>query len=141
MNPCTSKVLLFTFLMVSCEAHACLVAQSRLTLFYPMDHSPPGSFVHGIVQARILKWIAISSSRGSFPPRDRSCFPWSLSAPALQVDFLPLSLQGSPPEKHKSFQFWWRPVHLCVLCCLCLWCLISESLAKCKVMSFTPVFF
>ena len=36
----------------------------------PMDCSPPGSPVHGIFQARILEWVAISSSRGSSQPRD-----------------------------------------------------------------------
>ena len=36
----------------------------------PMDCSPPGFSVHGILQARTLEWIAISSSRGSSPPRD-----------------------------------------------------------------------
>ena len=40
-----------------------------------MDCSPPGSSVHGISQARILEWVAISFSRGSFPPRDRTCIP------------------------------------------------------------------
>ena len=38
-----------------------LCAQSCLTLCDPMDCSPPGSFVHGIFQARILEWVAISS--------------------------------------------------------------------------------
>ena len=37
-----------------------------------MDCSPPGSFVHGILQARILEWVAISFSRGSSWPRDRT---------------------------------------------------------------------
>ena len=46
------------------------VAQSCLTLCDPMDWSPPGSSVHGILQARILEWGAISSSRGSSQPRD-----------------------------------------------------------------------
>ena len=41
-----------------------------LILCDPMDCSPPGSSVHGILQARILDWIAISFSRGSSPPRD-----------------------------------------------------------------------
>ena len=49
-----------------------LVAQSCLTLRNPMDCSPPGSSVHGILQARILEWVAISSSRGSSPPSDRT---------------------------------------------------------------------
>ena len=37
--------------------------QSCSTIWHPMDHSPPGSSVPGISQARILKWIAIASSR------------------------------------------------------------------------------
>ena len=41
------------------------VAQSCPTLCNPMDCSPPGSSFHGILQARILEWIAISSSTGS----------------------------------------------------------------------------
>ena len=47
-----------------------LVAQSRLTLCDPMNCSPPGSSVHGILQARILEQIAVSSSRGSSRHRD-----------------------------------------------------------------------
>ena len=46
------------------------VAQSCPTLCSPMDSSPPGSSVHGIFQARILEWVAISFSRGSCWPRD-----------------------------------------------------------------------
>ena len=38
----------------------------------PMDCSPPSSSVHGILQARILEWVAISFSSGSFRPRDRT---------------------------------------------------------------------
>ena len=44
-----------------------LCAQSCLTLCDPMDCTPPGSSVHGILQARILEWIAISFFRGIFP--------------------------------------------------------------------------
>ena len=44
-----------------------LVTQSCPTLFDPMDFSPPGSSVHGILQARILKWIAILRSPGDLP--------------------------------------------------------------------------
>ena len=46
------------------------VTRSCSTLCNPMDCSPLGSFVHGIFQARILEWIAISFSRGSSQPRD-----------------------------------------------------------------------
>ena len=49
-----------------------LVTQSCLTLCNPMDCSPPGSSVHGILWARILEWVAISFSRGSSQPRDRT---------------------------------------------------------------------
>ena len=48
------------------------VTQSCPTLCDPMDYSPPGSSVHGILQARILEWVAIPFSRGSFRPRDQS---------------------------------------------------------------------
>ena len=48
------------------------VAQSYPTLCDPVDCSPPGSSVHGILQARILEWVAISFSRASSWPRDRT---------------------------------------------------------------------
>ena len=44
--------------------------QSCLTLCNPMDCSLPGSSVHGILQARVLEWVAMPSSRGSSRPRD-----------------------------------------------------------------------
>ena len=48
----------------------CSVAQLCSTLWDPVDCSPPGFFVHGIFPARILEWVAISSSRESSQPRD-----------------------------------------------------------------------
>ena len=48
-------------------------AQSCPTLCDPMDCSPPGSSVHGVSQARILEWVAISFSRGSSWFRDQTC--------------------------------------------------------------------
>ena len=47
-----------------------LVTQPCPTLCHPMNYSPPGSSVHGILQARILAWIAIPFSRESSQPRD-----------------------------------------------------------------------
>ena len=44
--------------------------QSCLTLSDPTDYSLPGSSVHGILQAKILEWVAMPSSRGSPQPRD-----------------------------------------------------------------------
>ena len=46
---------------------------SRVRLCNPMDSSLPGSSVHGILQARILEWVAISFSRGSSQSKDRTC--------------------------------------------------------------------
>ena len=46
------------------------VTQSCPTLCDPMDCSLPGSSIHGIFQARVLEWVAISFSRGSSRPRD-----------------------------------------------------------------------
>ena len=55
-----------------CCAVLCLVAELCLTLCNSMDCSPPGSSVHGILQARILEWVAMLSSRGSSQPMDRT---------------------------------------------------------------------
>ena len=48
------------------------VAQACPTLCGPMDCRLPGSSVHGIFQARVLEWVAISFSRGSSQPRDQT---------------------------------------------------------------------
>ena len=50
--------------------------QSCPTPCEPMDSSPPGSSVHGILQARILEWVAMPSSRGSSWPGNRTHVPW-----------------------------------------------------------------
>ena len=52
---------------------ACSVAQSCLILCDPMDYSLPGSSVRGILQARTLEWVAMTSSRGSSQPGDQTC--------------------------------------------------------------------
>ena len=63
------------------------VAQSCPILWDPMDRSLPGSSVQGIFEARILEWVAIAFSRGSYQPRNGS--------PTLQADSLP----SEPPGK------------------------------------------
>ena len=71
--------------------HACmraLLLQTCLPLFDPVDGSPPGSFVHGILQARILEWVAISFSRGSSQPGIK---PKSAVSPAFGWQFLLLA--------------------------------------------------
>ena len=58
--------------LVICEVVGGLVAKSCLSLCDPMDCSLPGSSALGILQPRILEWVAISFSRGSFQPRDQT---------------------------------------------------------------------
>ena len=70
-----------------------LVARSYLTLYDPMDCSPPGLSVHRILLARTLEWIAISSSRRSSLPRDQT----QVSCVADRF-FYRLSHQGSPTK-------------------------------------------
>ena len=66
-----------------CVCACAQLLQSCLTLCKPMDCSPPGSSVHGILQVKILEWIAISFSRRSSQPRDRT----PLTSPALAGRF------------------------------------------------------
>ena len=80
-----------------------LVAQSCLTLCSTMDCSLPGSSVHGLLQAKILEWLAIPFSRASFWPRDQT----RVSCIAGRF-FCHLSHQGSPKSTdmgiHSFFQ-------------------------------------
>ena len=62
----------FTFLNFVSVCMCVLFSQSCLTLCGPLDCSPTCSSVHGILQARILEWVAISFSRGSSWPRDQT---------------------------------------------------------------------
>ena len=48
------------------------IAQLCLTLSDPMDYSPPGSSIHGILQVRILEWVAIPFSMGASWPRNQT---------------------------------------------------------------------
>ena len=89
---------------------ACSVTQSCLTLCNAMHCSPPGSSVHGILQARILQWAAMLSSRGSFQPRDQTQVSCLLH---WQAGSLPLGPSGKPlPTKRlilsKSFLPCWK---------------------------------
>ena len=69
------------------------VAQSCSTLCNLVDYSPLGSSVHGILQARILEWVAISFSRGSSWPRIEP------RSPTLQAD----TLTSEPPGKPSNY--------------------------------------
>ena len=77
----------------------CLVAQLCWTLCDPMGCSPPGSSVHGILQARILEWVAMPSSKGSSQRMDRtqvSCkelFSFSIIGYYKILNIVPCSIQ------------------------------------------------
>ena len=87
------------------------VAQSCPTLCDPMDCSPPGSSVHGILQARILEWVASPFSRGSSWPKDRtqvSCMAgryftiWATRDQG-QINALPMKTQRKPdPHRYQG---------------------------------------
>ena len=66
-----SPILLCTINKVFYESEV-LVIQLWPTLCSPKDCSPPGFSVHGILQARILEWVAIPFSSGSFQPRSKT---------------------------------------------------------------------
>ena len=76
--------------------------QSCPILCDPMDCSPPGSSVHGILQARILEWVAMSSSRGSSQIRDQNC----ISCISRQINIICCqlhTLQASHSLNNKMF--------------------------------------
>ena len=73
----------------------CPIAQLCLTLCDPMDSNPPGSSVHGILQARILEWVAMPSSRGFSNP---GIEPASLACPALAGGFFTTVSPGKPQK-------------------------------------------
>ena len=89
------------------------VTQSCPTLCDAMGCSPPGSSVHGILQARILEWLPCCPQRGSFQPRIEP------RSPTLQADSLP-----SQPPRFVYLSFC-RSVNFCfymlTLCCSCIW--------------------
>ena len=88
----TLKSLLQTYMWNICARPESL--QLCLTLCDPLDCSPPGSSVHGILQARILEWVAMPSSRGSSQTKDQTCA--SLCLLHWQMDSLPLVPPGKP---------------------------------------------
>ena len=55
---------------------ACMVSHFSCVRLFTMDCSPPGSSAHRILQARILEWVAMPSSRGSSRPRDWTCISY-----------------------------------------------------------------
>ena len=81
---------------------SCLPAKSPQlcpTLCDPMDCSPPGFSVHGILQARILEWVAVPSFRGSSRPRDQTHVSCRCCTAGR---FSTAEPQGKPTDRHRS---------------------------------------
>ena len=100
----TSERIVFSFLKLwklrrerminyRCMHVRAQLLQSCSTLCNPVDCSQPGPSVQGVLQARILEWVAMSSSRGSSRPKDRTCMP---CVSCIAGGFLPLSPWGNP---------------------------------------------
>ena len=86
---CTSTLSRMSLFCSSCVL--CLVIQLCPTLCDPMDCNPPRSCVHGILQARVLEWVAVPFSRGIFPTKGLNP-----SLPHCRWILYHLSHQGSP---------------------------------------------
>ena len=89
--------------------------KSCLTPCSPMDCSLPDSSVHVILQARLLEWVATTSSRGSSQPRNQN--PPLLCLLHWQVGSLPLVPPGKPPYMH---------IYVCVCVCVCVYLYIYD---------------
>ena len=76
-----------------------------------MDCSPPGSSVHGILQVRIMEWVAMPSSRGSFQDSVTQVTPVS---PVLQADSLPAEPLGKPLVDSTNFKSNLAKICLCI---------------------------
>ena len=89
---------------------ACMLSHFSPNLRDPLDCSLPGSSVHGILQARILEWVAVPFSRGSSCPRDWTCssyvscigrralYHWCHLGSPLGSDVFPLSVAHMAAE-------------------------------------------
>ena len=96
-----------------------------------MDCSLPGFSIHGILQARVLEWVAISFSKGSSQPRDRTqvshtagrcCTIWATREALFQHEIFDIkfySPQFFIPSVHDAFCFWFQnATHFCLLFCI-----------------------
>ena len=98
------------------------VAQSCPTLCDPMHCSLPGSSAHGIFQAGILEWVAISFSRGSSEPRNQTCVSCIVGGflywpcPTSSTQMIQEKILASPHVKHFSVfcaERFWLPLIMC----------------------------
>jgi len=140
--------MIFTLHITSLSVHrvlsSVLVAQSCLIFCNPMDCSSPGSSVHGILQARILEWVAMPSSKGSFWLGDKtwiSCIAGKFFTICVLVLIKEQSYYPSPPlffpqrRRHFLSEKRWNllPRHLHWHCGLSPW-----NGSNCKVQPLCP---
>ena len=90
------------------------ILMSCSTLYESMDHSPSGSSVHGIIQARILEWVAISFSRGYSQPMDQTC----VSCIGRQILYYWATYKAGFIDNWFDFFNHYRPIKICY-CFLC----------------------
>ena len=120
------------------------VTQSCPTLCHPMDCSLPGSSVHGIFQARILKWASISFSRGSSPLRDQTwvsciagrCFAVWATREAWKKAYILKFLGRSASIKVRRKKTGWQRSSLSCRQILILW---SSDSSACSMDSTTKI--
>ena len=114
-NPWTSQNLVTQLLLTMC---VCVRAQSLLScpnLCDPMNCGLPSSSVPGTLQARILEWVAISSSRGSSRPRDRS---W---VSCIAGRFFTAESPGKPSFTVLQLRKAWDFIVITASCFLCVY--------------------
>ena len=83
--------LFFARFLCVCVCVLCVGHSVTVRLYNPMDCSPPGSSVHGVLQTRILVWVAISFSRGIFPTQE-----WNLGFLHCRQILWPSEPSGKP---------------------------------------------
>ena len=93
-----------------CVHTCCVHSQSYRTLWDTMDYSPPGSFVHGISQVRILEWVAISCSRRSSQLKNWTQVSWSSCVGGCILCHL----------HHLGSPYTYMHTYICMCVCVCI---------------------
>ena len=119
-------------------AAAAKLLQSCSTLCIPIDGSPPGSPIHGILQARILEWIAISFS---------NAWKWKVTVKSLSRVWLLVTpwtaAYQSAPSMEFSRQEYWSGLplpSLDYLFSVLIFCFVSNNSNNCNFLSFLIIF-
>ena len=122
----------------------CLVTKDHVWLFCnPVGYNPPGSSIRGILQARILEWIAVSFSRGSSWARDRTHFSW-IGRWILYPEppGKPIGVNVNVNVSGNEWNLLFLPQFLRQLLLKINWCEITKKKrVKCKVGGGLPCFF